>query len=141
MAAAEKSAAKRLCDSHSGIFEQGALAELITSGLYERHIRRVRRLNVAARAALLEAVQDRIGDRVTITGDGAGAHVVLWLDPAICEEAVIAAAAARGVRVAGVSKYFAERALRPGILLGYAGLREPAIREGIKQLAAAISGL
>ncbi|MHB8813563.1 MAG: MocR-like pyridoxine biosynthesis transcription factor PdxR [Steroidobacteraceae bacterium] len=132
------SAAKRLCDCVSGSFEQEALAELITSGSYERHLRRVRRRNVAARAALLEAVHERLGDRVTVTGDGAGAHIVLWLDCGISEEAVICAAAARGVRACGVSRYFVERAPRPGILLGYARLREAAIREGIRQLGAAI---
>lgn len=132
------SAAKRLCDCVSGSFEQEALAELITSGSYERHLRRVRRRNVAARTALLEAVHDRLGDRVTVTGDGAGSHIVLWLDCGVSEEAVIAAAAARGVRACGVSRYFIERAPRPGILLGYSRLREAAIREGIRQLDAAI---
>ncbi|HEV2269213.1 MAG TPA: PLP-dependent aminotransferase family protein [Steroidobacteraceae bacterium] len=132
------SAAKRLCECHSGSFEQEALAELITSGLYERHLRRVRRRNVAARTVLLEAVHTHLGERVAVTGDGAGAHLVLWLEEGVSEEAVIAAAAARGVRVAGVSRYFAERAPRPGILLGYSRLREAAIRDGIKQLGAAI---
>jgi GntR family transcriptional regulator / MocR family aminotransferase len=132
-------AAKRLCDCHSENFEQEALAELIASGLYERHLRRVRRRNVAARAALLEAIRDHLGERVAVTGDGAGAHLVLWLDCAVSEQTVIAAAAARGVRVCGVSQYFAERPPRPGILLGYTRLRQAAIREGIKQLAAAIS--
>ena len=133
------SAAKRLCECHSGSFEQEALAELITSGLYERHLRRVRRRNAAARALLLDTVQAHLGERVEVTGDAAGAHIVLWLDGGISEAAVIAAAAARGVRVTGVSRYFAERAPRPGILLGYSRLREAAIREGIQQLAAAIA--
>lgn len=132
------SAAKRLCECHSAGFEQEALADLITSGLYERHLRRIRRRNVAARSALLDAVQDFLGDRVTVTGDGAGTHVVLWLERDVSEAAVTAAAAARGVRAQGVSCYFAERAPRPGILLGYSRVREPAIREGIRRLGAAI---
>jgi GntR family transcriptional regulator / MocR family aminotransferase len=135
------SAAKRLCDCHGGTFEQNALAELITSGLYERHLRRVRRDNVAARATLLEAVRARLGSGIVVTGEGAGAHVTLWLDSGLSEKAVIAAAAARGVRVCGVSEYFAELDPRPGILFGYARLREPAIREGIKQLGAAIASV
>ena len=131
-------AAKGLCECHTGSFEQEALAELMTSGLYERHLRRVRRRNVAARAVLLEAVHVHLGERVAVTGEGAGAHVVLWLEEGVSEQAVIAAAAARGVRVSGISSYFAEQAARPGILLGYSRLREAAIREGIKQLGAAI---
>ena len=133
------SAAKRLCECSSGSFEQEALAELITSGLYERHLRRVRRKNAAARAALLEAVHDTLGRRVAVTGEGAGAHIVLWLDRGISEQAVIAAAAARGVRVGGVSDYFADQTPQPGILLGYSRLKEAEIREGIKQLGAAIA--
>jgi GntR family transcriptional regulator / MocR family aminotransferase len=132
------SAAKRLCDYYSGGFEQEALASLITSGSYERHLRRVRRRNLAARAALLQAVHDHLGRRVAVTGDSAGAHVVLWLDRAVSEEAVIAASAARGVRACGVSQYFAGPASQPGILLGYSRLKETAIREGIRQLGAAI---
>jgi GntR family transcriptional regulator/MocR family aminotransferase len=132
------SAAKRLCECHSGSFEQEVLASLITSGVYERHLRRVRRRNAAARAALLEAVHDHLGQRVEVTGESAGAHVALWLDYRVSEEAVIAAAAERGVRVSGVSPYFAERAPRPGLVLGYSRLRETGIREAIKQLSAAI---
>lgn len=134
------SAAKRLCECHNAGFERDALAELVTSGLYERHLRHVRRRNVAARAALLEAVHVHLGERVTVTGDGAGAHVVLWLDRGVSEDVVIAACAARGVRAHGVSRYFAAGAPRPGILLGYDSLREAAIAEGIKRLGAAIPG-
>jgi GntR family transcriptional regulator/MocR family aminotransferase len=132
------STAQRLCECHTASFEQRALAEIITSGSYERHLRRVRRWNVASRTVLLEAVHAHFGESVAVTGEGAGAHVVLWLDHDVSEEAVIAAAAARGVRVGGVSHFFIERAPQPGILLRYSRLRESAIREGIEQLAAAI---
>lgn len=132
------SAAQRLCEWHGGGLEQEALTSLITSGLYERHLRRVRQRNAAARDELLEAVQDHLGQRVTVTGEGAGAHIVLWLNGGAAEETVITAAAARGVRVAGVSQYFSERAPLPGIMLGYSRMTEATIREGIKQLAAAI---
>ncbi len=133
------SAAKWLCDRHTAVLEQEALADLIACGRYERYLRRVRRRNQAARAALLEAVGEHIGECVTVRGEGAGAHLVLWLDCAASEEVVIAAAAARGVRVFGVSPYFADRHSRPGILLGYARLSHPEIREGIRELGAVIA--
>ena len=131
------SATKWLCDCHTAALEQGALADLITSGLYERHLRRALRQSAAARATLLEAVQEHLGDRVTLTGEGAAAHIVLWLDCEVSEESVIAAAAACGVRVCGLAPYFAGNP-RPGILLGYAGLRDAEIRERIRRLGAAI---
>ena len=131
-------AAKWLCDRSASTLEQEALADLITCGLYERHLRRVLRQGAAARAALLEAVQQHLGDRVTLTGDGAAAHVVLWLDCDLSEEAVIAGAAACGVRVHGLSPYFANSP-RPGILLDYARLSGAEIREGIRRLGAVIT--
>ena len=45
--------AKRLTDRHTPSLEQEALADLIESGAYERHVRRVRRRNGERRAALL----------------------------------------------------------------------------------------
>lgn len=36
-------AAKWLCDRHTATLEQETLAEFISSGMYERHLRRVRR--------------------------------------------------------------------------------------------------
>ena len=63
-----------------------------------------RRRSAVAREALLDALRRHLGNRVEITGDGAGAHVVLWLGNR-SEAAVVAAAAARGVGVYGIAPY------------------------------------
>src|SRR5262249_2846427 len=70
-------AAKWLCDRHTATLEQQTLAEFISAGIYERYLRRVRRRNAQRRKVLLEGIHKHMGDRVEITGDGAGAHVVL----------------------------------------------------------------
>ena len=128
-------AAKWLCDRHTATLEQQTLAEFISGGMYERYLRRVRRRNSARRQALLGSIRKWFGDRVEVTGDGAGAHIVLWPDVRITEEAVIAAAAARGVGVYGIAPYFLKQPLRPGILLGYSRMKETEIREGIRRLS------
>jgi GntR family transcriptional regulator/MocR family aminotransferase len=128
-------AAKWLNDQHSATLEQQTLAEFITSGAYERHLRRVRRRNAARRAALLDAIHKYLGDRVEVTGDGAGAHVVLWPTQRVSEEGVIHQAALRGVGVYGISRYFLKRPLRTGVMLGYSRMREAEIREGIRLLS------
>jgi GntR family transcriptional regulator/MocR family aminotransferase len=102
--------------------------------MYERYLRRVRRRNAARREALLEAIHTHLRDRVDVTGDGAGAHVVLWPKARVSEESVIAGAAGQGVRVYGISGYFLRKPMRTGILLGYSRMRETAIREGIRRL-------
>jgi GntR family transcriptional regulator / MocR family aminotransferase len=127
-------AAKWLNDQHSATLEQQTLAEFITTGGYERHLRRVRRRNAARRAALLDAIQKYLGDRVEVTGDGAGAHVVLWPRERVSEEEGISSAASRGVGIYGISKYFLTRPPRTGFMLGYSRMKENEIREGIRRL-------
>ena len=128
-------ATKWLCDRHTATLEQEALATFISSGLYERYLRRVRRKNAATRRALLEAISRHIGNRVEVTGEGAGAHVVLWLDGRMTEEEVLAGAAAREVGVYGVARYFLKQPSRPAIMLGYVRMSESEVSEGIRRLA------
>ncbi len=135
--------AKWLCDRHTATLEQETLAEFISTGMYERHLRHVRRRNTARRDALLDAVHKHLGDRVEVTGAGAGAHVVLW--PAakrISETAVAEQAALRGVGVYGISRYYLARSgengsrpSRSALMLGYSSIREQQIREGIRRLS------
>jgi GntR family transcriptional regulator/MocR family aminotransferase len=128
------SAAKWLSDLHSATLEQQTLAEFITSGMYERHLRRLRRRNTARRAALLAALAEYIGDRVEVTGDGAGAQVVLWPKKRVREEDVMAEAARIGVGIYGIAHCYLKKPARPGFMLGYARLNEREIGEGVRLL-------
>ena len=127
-------AAKWLSDRQTGTLEQTALAEFIASGVYERYLRRVRRRNAQRRRALLGSIDRHLRDRVEVTGDGAGAHLVLWPTGRVTEQGVVAAAASQGVGVYGVSGYFLQTPKRAGIILGYDRLREVQIREGVRRL-------
>jgi GntR family transcriptional regulator/MocR family aminotransferase len=127
-------AAKWLSDLHSATLEQQCLAEFISSGMYERHLRRLRRRNTARREALLDAIHKHLGERVEVTGDGSGAHVVLWPRKRVSEESVIADAAARGVGIYGISEFFLMRPSRIGFMLGYLRMNEKEIGEGIRRL-------
>jgi GntR family transcriptional regulator/MocR family aminotransferase len=127
-------AAKWLCDRHTATLEQEALAEFIASGTYERYLRRVRRRNAARRKALLDSIHKHLDGRVAVTGDGAGAHVVIWPQGRRSEADMVAAAAAKGVGVYGISPYFLGKPKRVGLMLGYARMTEIEIREGIRRL-------
>jgi GntR family transcriptional regulator/MocR family aminotransferase len=127
-------AAKWLSDLHSASLEQQTLAEFIAGGMYERHLRRLRRRNRARRAALLDAIEKYLGDRVEVTGEGAGAQVVLWPRKKVVEEEVVAAAAQKGVGIYGVAHCWMKQPARPGFIIGYARLSEQEIREGIRLL-------
>lgn len=127
--------AKWLCDRHTATLEQETLAEFIATGMYERHLRRIRRRNTAHRAALLEAIHKHLGDRVEITGDGAGTHIVLWPVKRISENNVIDKAAKQDVGIYGISRYFLARPRRRGLMLGYSRMKENQIAEGIRRLS------
>jgi GntR family transcriptional regulator/MocR family aminotransferase len=131
-------AAKWLCDRHTATLEQQTLAEFITNGMYERYLHRVRRSNALRREALLEAIGRFIGDRAELTGEAAGAHVVLWPKRRISEHALVDEARARGVGVYGVGPYHAMRSARAGLILGYSRMTEADICEGVRRLGGMI---
>jgi GntR family transcriptional regulator/MocR family aminotransferase len=139
-------AAKQIMDRHTPLAEQQALAAMLESGAYERHIRRVRRRNAERRQALLDALRRRFGDRVRIEGAAAGLHVVAWFDDLTQkrEDALIKAARARGVGIYPVSALFAgPRRARStvGLVMGYSALEVAQIERGCKLLAQVVAEL
>lgn len=131
-------AAKWINDLHSAVLEQQTLAEFISSGMYERHLRRLRKRNATRREALLEAIRQHLGNRVEVTGDGAGAHIILWPKSGISEGEAVERAAKQGVRVYGISHCYLNQPERTGLALGYACTTEREIREGVRLLGAAL---
>lgn len=127
-------AAKWLCDRHTSNLEQQTLAEFISSGAYGLHLRRVRRRNASRRRALLEAIDRYLRRAVDVTGDGAGAHVVIWPHKRLGEQAVMERARSKGVGIYGLAPYHVGAPPRPGFMLGYSRLTEDQIREGIRRL-------
>ena len=133
--------AKRLADRHTAGLEQEALADLIASGGYERHVRRVRRRNGQRRAALLAALSATLGDEATVVGADAGLHVVVWLKrvPRMQEDALIARAHAASLGVYPISPLYApgtaaDLPATVGLVMGYASLDERAIQGGVRTL-------
>jgi len=138
--------AKQLADRHAPRLEQLVLAELMRSGAYERHIRRVRRANDKRRSALLDAIQRHLPDGTCVEGAAAGLHVVLWLPgiPMADETALVARARQQQVGVWPVSPLYAAGQRHrhrgcAGLVLGYASLKLADIDVGIQRLGAALA--
>lgn len=132
--------AKRLTDRHTPLLEQEALAEFLSSGGYERHIRSIRRRNAERRAALLQALAAECGSRLTVTGADTGLHVVAWLNgvPAEREAAIVEAARELGVGLYPIGPLYASGMERPadaGFVIGYAAHEVEVIRRGVAGLA------
>ncbi|MEV6838910.1 PLP-dependent aminotransferase family protein [Streptomyces sp. NPDC051133] len=98
--AREAASAKGRSDT-VGVLEQLTLAEFLTSGAYDRHVRSCRLRYRRRRDALAAAVADRAPE-VRVTGIAAGLHAVLRLPPGT-EQSVIQAAAWQGLALHGLS--------------------------------------
>jgi GntR family transcriptional regulator/MocR family aminotransferase len=133
--------AKALADTGCATLDQLALADFIRGGHFERHIRRARARNAVRRAAVLDAIAAHLGDRVDVQAADAGIHVLLWLRdvPAQALRPLLGRAEAHGVRVYPVTPCYRTPPRRAGVILGYAGLGERQIRDGVRLLAEAWS--
>ncbi|WP_372790635.1 PLP-dependent aminotransferase family protein [Paraconexibacter sp.] len=132
-------AAKRYADAGSPVLEQAALARLITSGAYDRHVRAARRRQRERRDALVAAVGEHLPD-ARIEGAAAGLHAVVRLARPVGARELVAAAREREVGVHPLSEYRADPSPETtGVVLGYGALAVPAVREGVRRLAAALS--
>jgi GntR family transcriptional regulator/MocR family aminotransferase len=127
-------AAKIAADRGSPALEQLALADLITRGEFDRHLRRMRPVYRRRRDALLTALARRL-PQLEPTGVSAGLHLVTWLPPHLDEAAVVDAAACAGIGIEGVTPYRISHPGPGGLIFGYATVNEQAIAEGVGILA------
>ena len=133
--------AKLLDDLGSPTIEQLVLARLIETAAYDRHLRKARRRNRVRRDALIGAVAGHLpGARVS--GISAGLHALVRLPRVIDAQRLLERAAERSVGVYPLSLHMIEPTRETdALVLGYAGLSEPAIEEGIRRLAEVLNDL
>jgi GntR family transcriptional regulator/MocR family aminotransferase len=132
-------AAKTLADRHTGVIDQLTLAELITSGGYDRHVRRSR-LAYRRRRDRLIAALGREAPSARVSGIAAGLHALVTLPPGRTEDEVIADAAARGLAVLGLAGFGdGSGSHAPALVVGYAKPPEHAFTGAVARLAATLS--
>jgi GntR family transcriptional regulator / MocR family aminotransferase len=116
--------------------EQLALADLLDSGAYDRHLRRSRARYRRRRDALVAAI-DRHAPGLRVGGTAAGLHAVVELGRDVDEEELVRRAAVEaGVGLHGLAPWRVAARGAPGLVLGYASLTEHQIAEGIRRVAA-----
>jgi GntR family transcriptional regulator / MocR family aminotransferase len=131
--------ARLMADAGSPVIDQHALAHLLETGAYDRHLRAARRRYRARRDTLVAAL-DRHVRGARVEGVAAGLHAVVRPPEPVDEAALMAAAAERSVGVYPLGWAHVEpRAAGGAMVLGYATLPEPAIRAGIRLLAEALA--
>ena len=119
---------------------QDAVAALLASGAVRRHIAVTRR-DYAHRRRLVLEVLGGIGE-APLSGLDGGLHAVVRLPGHEASAAVVARLAAEGVAVAPLADYSAVPGEEePGIVLGYAGVSDTLLAEGLGGIRDAILDL
>lgn len=131
-------ALRALCGRSAPTFEQAIVTDFITEGHFLRHIRRMRTLYAQRQQFLLEVMQQELGETIKLEADEAGMHLIGWLAENIDDRQLSQLAAQQGIDVPAFSMYSEQKPERAGLLLGYAGVNEQEIREGVKHLARTI---
>jgi GntR family transcriptional regulator/MocR family aminotransferase len=111
--------------------EQLALATMIESGRFDKHLRRMRAVYSGRRRTLINSLAEH-APAVALQGLAAGIHLVARLPSGADELAVVAAARERSVGLYPMSRYRADgQTTPPQLALGFGALSETAIRRGI----------
>ena len=149
--------ARELTTGPGSRLDQLTLAEFITSGGYDRHVRRSR-LAYRRRRDRLAAALGREAPRVRVTGIAAGLHALCELPPGLTEDHLVARAAARGLEVEGLARYRATGSTtaqatnqatdagrgqpgRQALVIGYGSPPEHSFRGAVARLCAAFNDL
>ena len=126
---------EKLCaDRGSPGLDQLALASLISSGRFDRHLRRMRAVYAERRDALITALRAH-APAASITGLAAGFHAVVTLPDGVSESDVVAAARQRSVGVYGMGDYrFSAGETPPRLVLGFGNLTPSTITRAIERV-------
>ena len=125
--------------------DQAALARLVETGRFDKHLRRVRDSYRHRRDALVAAVTEHLAG-ASVTGLDAGHHALLPLPAGVDEERVVAQARAEGVAVRGLGDYRVTPddqppgdVLPPALVIGFGNVTTRQIREGIRVLGEVVA--
>jgi GntR family transcriptional regulator/MocR family aminotransferase len=136
---AQVAEAKLCADRNSSSLDQLTLAEFITCGSYDRHIRRSRLVYRQRQERLAAAVQ-RDAPNIRITGIAAGLHALLELPAAWDESEIVARAPRHGLVLEGLGSYAArDGGHGPALVVGYGTPPQHAFSGAVARLTALLT--
>lgn len=113
---------------------QAALAEFIARGHFGRHIRKMRRLYAERRTALAAALDRTFGDRIALSLEKSGMHLIAHLPRGTNDREIAARAAAAGLGPTALSPWLIEADRAPGLILGFANIPASEATRHVKRL-------
>lgn len=136
--------ARAVADRNSSIIDQAALAEFITSGQYERHLRRLRAVCYERYQAMQLHFARVLEDLVILSSATAGTHVIGRFGRGLAQHhrnlavRVSVLAGEEGLVVFPLSRYCLMPQESDALVLGFGGLSPRRIATGAEKLAAVV---
>lgn len=115
--------------------EQLVVAEFMESGLYAKHIAKMRTLYRKKREKLLACIQEWLGNDFQIIGDLAGLHIILKLPGWLDEKKAVQLAAQAGIAIDSISSSYQTKEVKRYVMIGYGAIAFEEIEEAVRLLA------
>jgi GntR family transcriptional regulator/MocR family aminotransferase len=125
---------------HPPVLDQAVLTAFIEEGHLSRHVRRMREVYAQRRAALYDAAERMLGERLVLSPVEAGLQTTGLLGPGLRAAPVVRAAAQQDVEVTALGGEWRGRFRREGLQLGFAAVPPEEIRRGVEVLAGVLDG-
>lgn len=132
---------KQYADLHSNTLAQLALCEFIQHGWLEDHLDTLRAAYARRLRAMLEALDEFMPKELRVNIPTGGFYLWCHLQDGLLGRELFAEAASRGVAIVAGEPFHADRGGHASFRLNFTYHRPPEIREGIRQLAAALHAL
>jgi GntR family transcriptional regulator / MocR family aminotransferase len=122
----------------SSLIEQAVLTDFLTEGHFTRHLRRMRELYSERQDLLLQAAAKDLAGMLTLYPEETGMQLVGWLPEGSNDQRASQVISTYQVIAPPLSLCHIQSPHKEGFLLGYAGVREADIRDGVHRLAQAL---
>jgi GntR family transcriptional regulator/MocR family aminotransferase len=101
----------------------------------------MRTIYQARRDLLVTLLRRDLDDLVDVDAPDSGMNLIAWLRGSASDVDVSRALLDADVDTLPLSTCTRQRRLNPGLLLGFSGIREPDLRDGVRRLAAVLRSL
>jgi len=130
---------KWISDRCSSRLIERAIAELLRSGDYDRHIRRMQRRYRERRDVLIRSLRHHFGSAAEIEGSSAGLHLIAWLPqlPPSRVHAVVSRCLEQGVGIYPLTTHARRPLSRAALIFGYGIVQAGDIDRGVEGVALA----
>lgn len=115
--------------THCPYLFQATVAAFIKEGHFARHLKKMRSLYASRRRLLIKALENRLGDVITVVARPGGMHLLLRLADGLDDRTIATNAKNLGVPVHPLSSFYQGTAAENGLLLGFTNVISQALAE------------